>query len=178
MMPLMVSAVIRTFGWVVILGRRGLVNKALDASGLGSLPLLYNENAVIFGLASVSLPFMAMPLMASIERINPATEEAARNLGASWTQMFLRVILPQSLPGLFSGSLLVYSTAVSSIVIPALMGGSRVNVIAKLVFDQLLISFQWPTASAVATVFVVGTVALSYLAVHLTRSRNESEVAA
>ncbi len=178
MMPLMVSAVIRTFGWVVILGRRGLVNKTLETLGIGSLPLLYNETAVVIGLASVSLPFMALPLMASIERINPATEEAARNLGATWTGMFARVILPQSLPGLFSGSLLVYSTAVSSIVIPSLMGGSRVNVVAKLIFDQLLISFQWPSASAIATAFMLATLVLSYLAVTVTRRRGEREVGA
>ena len=80
-MPLMVSAVIRTFGWLVILGRNGLVNGAITALGLDRLPLLYNETAVVIGLANVFLPFMVLPLMASIERINPALEEAARNLG-------------------------------------------------------------------------------------------------
>jgi putative spermidine/putrescine transport system permease protein len=96
--PLMVSAVIRTFGWLVILGRRGLINAALDAVGLDRLPLLYNETAVVIGLVNVFLPFMVLPLMASIERINPALEEAARNLGATWFGTFRRVILPLSRP--------------------------------------------------------------------------------
>ena len=171
MMPLMISAVIRTLGWVVILGRRGVVNNALQAIGLPGVPLLYNEAAVVVGLASVSLPFMVMPLMASIERIDPSIEEAARNVGASWTGMFLRVIIPLSRTGLFSGGLLVFSTAISSIVIPSLMGGSRVNVVANLIYDQLLISFQWPSASAIAAVIMLATVGLSYYAVRTLRAQ-------
>lgn len=174
--PLMVSAVIRTFGWIVILGRRGIVNNTLDAIGLGTFPLLYNETAVVVGLCSVLLPFMVTPLIGSIERINPAVEEAARNLGATWFGMFARVVLPLSLPGLFSGALLVFSTAISAIVTPTLMGGARINVLGKLIFDQLLISFQWPSASAITTLFVIATVGLSYAAVVLRRDERREAV--
>jgi len=173
--PLMVSAVIRTFGWLVILGRRGLINSALTALGLDRLPLLYNETAVVIGLVNVFLPFMVLPLMASIERINPALEEAARNLGATWFGMFRRVILPLSRPGLISGCLLVYSAAISAFVIPVLMGGARVRVVGRLIYDQLLISYQWPNASAIATLLVIVTTSLSFVALAITRRTARQE---
>jgi ABC-type spermidine/putrescine transport system permease subunit I len=168
-MPLMVSAVIRTFGWLVILGRNGLVNGVMTAFGLDRLPLLYNETAVVVGLANVFVPFMVLPLMASIERINPALEEAARNLGASWLQTFRRVILPLSRPGLISGCLLVYSAAISAFVVPMLMGGARVRVIGRQIYDQLLISYQWPNASAIATLLVIATTCFAFVVLALMR---------
>jgi len=123
--PLMVSAVIRIFGWIVILGRKGLVNQALVALGLEPVKLLYSETAVVIGLVNIFVPFMVLPIMASIERISPSLEEAAQNLGADWYRMFRRVILPLSLPGLISGCLLVYSLSISAFVTPALMGNPR-----------------------------------------------------
>ena len=168
-MPLMVSAVIRTFGWLVILGRNGLLNAALGTFGIGPLPLLYNEAAVVIGLANVFVPFMVLPLMASIERISPTLEEAARNLGASWPQTFLRVILPLSRAGLISGCLLVYSAAISAFVVPTLMGGARVRVIGRQIYDQLLISYQWPNASAIAALLVIATTCLAFAVLALMR---------
>jgi putative spermidine/putrescine transport system permease protein len=173
--PLMVSAVIRTFGWLVILGRNGLINSFLQAVGLDRLPLLYNETAVVIGLANVFVPFMVLPLMASIERINPALEEAARNLGATWLGTFRRVILPLSRPGLISGCLLVYSAAISAFVIPVLMGGARVRVIGRQIYDQLLISYQWPNASALATLLVIATTCLAFSALAVTRRAGRLE---
>ena len=125
-LPLMVSTVIRVFGWVVILGSEGLVNQALRLLGAGEgVRLLYTEGAVILGLAQQSMPFMVLPMMAAIERISPSLEEAAQNLGASWGQMFARVIVPLSMPGLVSGALLVFSVSMSAFITPALMGGRR-----------------------------------------------------
>jgi len=173
--PLMVSAVIRTFGWLVILGRHGLINSTLEAIGLDRLPLLYSETAVVVGLVNVFLPFMVLPLMASIERINPALEEAARNLGAGWFDTFRLVILPLSRPGLISGCLLVYSAAISAFVIPVLMGGARVRVVGRLIYDQLLISYQWPNASAIAILLVIATTSLSFIALAITRRSARQE---
>jgi len=176
LMPLMVSAVIRTFGWLVILGRRGLVNNVLHAMGFDSLALLYHEPAVVIGLTNVFIPFMVLPLMVSIERINPALEEAARNLGASWFDVFRRVIIPLSSPGLISGCLLVFSAAISAFVVPALMGGARVLVLGRLIYDLLLISYQWPLASAIATLLVIGTGILISIALFVTRRSTKQEV--
>src|SRR5215471_1065466 len=174
-MPLMVSAVIRTFGWLVILGRNGLVNGVITAFGLPPLLLLYNETAVVIGLANVFVPFMVLPLMASIERIDPALEEAARNLGASWFATFRLVILPLSRPGLISGCLLVYSAAISAFVVPMLMGGARVRVIGRQIYDQLLISYQWPNASAIATLLVIATTCFAFVVLALMRRNTRQE---
>jgi len=167
--PLMVSAVIRTFGWLVILGRRGLINAALAAMGLDRLPLLYNETAVVIGLVNIFMPFMVVPLMAAIERIPPSLEEAARNLGASWVQMFLRTILPLSLPGLISGALLVYAESISAFVTPALMGSPRERMAGQQIYDEVLVSFNWPSASSLALTLVLLTLIMMFAALFATR---------
>jgi ABC-type spermidine/putrescine transport system permease subunit I len=168
-MPLMVSAVIRIFGWIVILGRKGLLNEALAALGLEPVRLLYTDTAVVIGLVNVFLPFMALPLMAAIERIPPSLEEAARNLGASWYHVFRRIILPLSMPGLISGSLLVYSISISAFVTPALMGNSRERMAAQQIYDEVLVSFNWPSASSLALTLVLLTLGLMFSALYVTR---------
>jgi putative spermidine/putrescine transport system permease protein len=167
--PLMVSTVIRVFGWIVILGREGLVNKGLRLLGFEGVGILYTETAVIIGLVQLFTPFMVLPLMASIERIPVTLEEAAQNLGANWYQMFARTILPLSLPGLISGSLLVYSVAISAFVTPALMGGAKVRMVGQQIYDDVLASFNWPGASALALVLVALTLVLLFLALAATR---------
>jgi putative spermidine/putrescine transport system permease protein len=113
--------------------------------------------------------------MASIERINPALEEAARNLGASWCATFWRVILPLSRPGLISGCLLVYSAALSAFVVPMLMGGARVRVIGRQIYDQLLISYQWPSAAAIAALLVIATSCFTFVVLALMRRSGRQE---
>jgi putative spermidine/putrescine transport system permease protein len=176
-MPLMVSAVIRVFGWIVILGRKGLVNQALVALGLEPVKLLYSETAVVIGLVNIFLPFMVLPIMASIERIPPSLEEAAQNLGANWYQMFRRTILPLSLPGLISGCLLVYSLSISAFVTPALMGNARERMAGQQIYDEVLVSFNWPVASSLALTLVLLTVGLMFCALFATRHASRRETA-
>ena len=152
-MPLMVSTVIRVFGWVVILGSEGLVNQALRLLGAGDgVRLLYTEGAVILGLTQQSMPFMVLPIMAAIERISPSLEEAAQNLGASWGQMFARVIVPLSMPGLVSGALLVFSVSMSAFITPALMGGRRVRMVGQQIYEEVLTAYDWPGAASLTIV--------------------------
>ena len=174
-MPLMVSTVIRIFGWLVILGRKGLVNEALIGLGLEPWKLLYTETAVVIGLVNIFLPFMVLPLMAAIERIPPSLEEAARNLGANWRQMFLRTILPLSVPGLISGSLLVYSVSISAFVTPALMGSPRERMAGQQIYDEVLVSFNWPSASSLALTLVLMTLLLMFAALFATRRAGRLE---
>src|SRR5438105_8750021 len=176
-MPLMVSAVIRVFGWIVILGRKGLVNQALVALGLEPIKLLYTETAVVIGLVNIFVPFMVLPIMASIERISPSLEEAARNLGADWYRMFGRVILPLSLPGLISGCLLVYSLSISAFVTPALMGNARERMAGQQIHDEVLVSFNWPSASSLALTLVLLTIALMFGALLATRHASRRDMA-
>jgi ABC-type spermidine/putrescine transport system permease subunit I len=167
-MPLMVSTVIRVFGWIVILGRKGLINEALLGLGLEPIKLLYSETAVVIGLVNIFMPFMVLPLLASIERIPPSLEEAAQNLGANWLQMFRRVILPLSLPGLIS---------ISAFVTPALMGNSRERMAAQQIYDEVLVSFNWPSASSLALTLVLLTLILLFWALFATRRAGRREIA-
>ena len=176
-MPLMVSAVIRIFGWIVILGRKGLVNQALMALGLEPVKLLYTETAVVIGLVNIFVPFMVLPIMASIERIPPSLEEAAQNLGANWYRMFRRVILPLSLPGLISGCLLVYSLSISAFVTPALMGNARERMAGQQIYDEVLVSFNWPGASSLSLTLVLVTAILMFGALFATRHASRREQA-
>jgi len=177
-MPLMVSTVIRVFGWVVILGNQGLVNQALRRLGAGDgVQLLHTEAAVIVGLAQQSMPFMVLPIMASIERISPSLEEAARNLGASWGQMFTRTILPLSMPGLLSGALLVFSVSMSAFVTPALMGGRRSRMIGQQIYEEVLSAYNWPGAASLTIVLALLMLGLVGLALWASRRRARLETA-
>jgi len=177
-MPLMVSTVIRVFGWVVILGNEGLVNQALRRLGAGDgVRLLHTEGAVIIGLAQQSMPFMVLPLMASIERISPSLEEAARNLGASWGQMFTRTILPLSMPGLLSGALLVFSVSMSAFVTPALMGGRRSRMVGQQIYEEVLSAYNWPGAASLTIVLALLMLGLVGLALWASRLRARLETA-
>lgn len=169
--PLMVSAVIRTFGWLVILGRNGVLNRVLAAFDWGPMSFLYTEPAVVLGLVSVMLPFMVLPIMAAIERVPISLEEAARNLGATWWAMMCKIMLPQSVPGIASGGLLVYSASISAYVTPALMGGSRVRLVGQQIYDETLVSYNWPGASALGWVLVIVTALLLASALRIARHR-------
>jgi ABC-type spermidine/putrescine transport system permease subunit I len=174
-MPLMVSTVIRLFGWIVILGRKGLINEALVALGLDPVKLLYTDTAVVIGLVNIFMPFMVLPLMAAIERIPPNLEEAAQNLGANWYQMFAKTIMPLSLPGLVSGCLLVYSLSLSAFVTPALLGSPRARMVGQQIYDEVLVSFNWPIASALALALVLLTAGVMFFALLATRHATRSK---
>lgn len=174
-MPLMVSTVIRLFGWIVILGRKGLINEALAALGLDPVRLLYTDTAVVIGLVNIFMPFMVLPLMAAIERIPPNLEEAAQNLGANWYRMFAKTIVPLSLPGLISGCLLVYSLSLSAFVTPALLGSPRDRMVGQQIYDEVLVSFNWPIASALALALVLLTAGVMFFALLATRRAGRLE---
>jgi len=176
-MPLLVSTVIRVFGWLVILGSEGLVNQGLRLLGAREgVRLLHTEGAVIIGLAQQTMPFMVLPIMAAIERISPSLEEAARNLGATWGQMFVRTILPLSMPGLVSGSLLVFSVSMSAFVTPALMGGRRERMVGQQIYEEVLTAYNWPGAASLTIVFSVSMLGLVCLALWATGRRTRLEI--
>lgn len=157
--PLFTSAVIRAMAWLVILGRRGIVNEALLSAGLIDAPLrmLYTESAVIIGLVYIMIPFMVLSIAAVLENVNRTLEEAARDLGATPFAAFWQVTFPLTLPGVLAGSFLVFALCLSSYVTPALLGGGRNKVMAMLIFEQFMRLFNWPLGAGISCVLLVVT---------------------
>lgn len=180
--PLLVSIVVRTYGWQLLLanGPSGVVNWLLHAVGFGPAPLhiLYSETAVIIGSLHVFLPLMVLPLVSSLSRINPSIEEAARTLGAPAWRVFARVTLPLSLPGLAAGLTLVFSLTAASYVTPSLLGGSSSQVLGNLLQEQVMTVYDWPLGSAIAVVMVALTFSVHFLSVFLMQGRSRARRAA
>jgi len=153
--PLLVSVVVRTFGWSMLLGPAGLVNEAFRALGLGTVKILYTETAVVIALVHVMLPFMVIPVWTSLQKLDPMVEAAAWTLGASRFTALRRVVMPQVTMGLLSGSLVVFGLSASAFAIPALLGGRRLKMAATLVYDEYMHELNWPLGAAIAILVLV-----------------------
>ncbi|HEV8679457.1 MAG TPA: ABC transporter permease subunit [Stellaceae bacterium] len=166
MLPFWTSFLIRVYAWIAILQPSGLINRLLLAAGLieTPLPLLYNGFSVELGLVYSYLPFMILPLYASLAGLDESLVEAAADLGAPPWRVFTGVILPLTLPGITAGTLLVFIPAVGEFVIPDLLGGPDTLMIGKLVWQEFFDNVDWPAAAAVAMA-LVAVVTLPLLAV-------------
>jgi putative spermidine/putrescine transport system permease protein len=162
--PLLVSVVVRAFGWSMLLGPEGLVNHALRSIGIGPVKMLYTEIAVVIALVHVMLPFMVIPVWTSLQKLDPGVENAALSLQATPFTALRRIVLPQVMPGILSGSLIVFGLAASSFAIPGLLGGRRLKMVATVVYDEYLHELNWPLGAAIALVLLVANlvVMLSY----------------
>ena len=155
--PLLITMVVRVYGWMVILGSNGLLNNALLALGIIDVPVkwMYNITGVIIGLTHVLLPFMTISIATSLQNINPSIHEAAEMLGASRRQVFFRITLPLCKYGIIAGSILVFSLGVSVFVTPMMLGGSGLRSIVILIYTHGLVLLNWPMAAALAVVLLV-----------------------
>lgn len=149
--PLMVSNVIRAYGWTAVLGRQGLVNALLHGLGLIQRPLLMlnDFNAVAFGLMTILLPYMVISITNALTSIDAQYREAAQSLKANPIRTFIHVVWPLSSPGVVSGLLLVFLLTLSAYVTIVLLGGPRMKLLVSLVFDEVT-SFRWPLAAALS----------------------------
>ena len=158
--PLLISVVVRTLGWALLFGSTGLISKVLMGIGLTSTPvdLMYSNLGVGIALTHVLVPFMVISVWASLQRINPATEAAALSLGASQFTVIRRVIVPQVMPGILSGAIMVFAMAASSFATPAIIGGRRLKNVATAAYDEFLNTLNWPLGAALAVVLLLATV--------------------
>jgi putative spermidine/putrescine transport system permease protein len=160
--PLLVSVVARTLGWALLLGSNGIVNQGLMALGLIGTPLefMFTETGVVIALTHVLIPFMILAVWASLQRLDPQVENAAASLGARWFTIWRRVILPQIVPGILSGAIIVFALAASAFATPAIIGGRRLKVASTLAYDEFLNTLNWPLGAAVATLLLIALVAI------------------
>lgn len=173
--PLAVSVVVRAYGWQLILnnGPGGLLNYVLLHLGIIGRPnaLMFTEWAVIIGSLHIFFPMMVLPLASALGKIDPNLPLAARTLGAPAWQVFARIILPLSLPGLVAGITLVFSLAAGSYVIPALIGGTRAQMLGNLAEQQIVAVYDWPFGATIATILVLIVIAVNTLSMRLLGGR-------
>jgi putative spermidine/putrescine transport system permease protein len=174
--PLVVSVVVRTYGWQLILGNgpTGILNWLLLNCGIIKSPvaLLYSETAVVIGSLHVFFPMMVLPLASALGKIDRHLEDAARTLGATAWRTFRRVTLPLSLPGLTVGCTLIFSLTAGSFVTPAILGGTSGQMLGVLVEQQFLIVYNWPFGAACATVLIAIVLGANFLSVRILDRRN------
>lgn len=163
--PLMVSVVVRAYGWIVVLSPSGIFNQVLLGLGIVSSPvdLLYSETAVILGESQLLLPYMVLSLMASLQKADSSLEEASMSLGANPVTTFYRIVIPISVPGLLTGTLLVFALALTAFATPLLLGGGRAPLLTTLIYTFAFTTFDWSAAAAVGLVLVILALAFVWL---------------
>jgi ABC-type spermidine/putrescine transport system, permease component I len=161
--PLLTSAVVRSFSWMVILGKKGIINSFLINIGLINKPLelLYNEISIVVGFVYLFLPLMIMSLIGVMDNIDSSLIEAAESLGASRFEAFIKVIFPLSVPGIIVGSILVFTGSFTAYTTPQLLGGNKSRVLATLIYQKAMALSDWNSASVIATIMIITTIVIS-----------------
>lgn len=169
--PMWMNFLLRTYGWVTILSKNGILNSLLRPFGVAPLDLLYTEGAVTLGMVYNFLPFMILPIYTVLEKMDHGLIEAAADLGANKMNTFLKVIFPLSLPGIASGVSMVFIPAISTFEITALLGGNKTNLIGNVIEQQFTVTGDWNYGSAMSMVLMV------FLVVSLLFSRGDEDEA-
>jgi len=160
--PLFTSNIVRSFGWMVLLGRRGMINDALVGAGIVEhpLPLLFSETSIVIGLSYIMTPFMVLTVSGVLQNIDRSLEEAAQDLGAGHFMTFLKITLPLSMPGIIAGSLIVFTLSVSAYVTPSILSGGKKIVMSILIFQQYGSIFDFNFGATLAITLRITTIAL------------------
>ena len=174
--PLLMNVVIRTMGWVLILGRNGLINDTLRSWGFGEIPLLYTETAVLIGYVQVFLPFMVLSILASLQTIDLNLLKASTSLGSTPFNTFRNILFPMSLPGVLSGSVIVFSLSSGVFVLPVMLGGVKVQVLSLIAYRQTVSSLNYPLGAAIAFLLLAIVLAIVFLATRLIERGHYREV--
>jgi len=171
MLPFWTSILVRTYAWLVLLQRQGLVNKWGMELGLWTEPvaLVHNLTGTLVGMVHIMLPFMVLPLLGSMRAIDADLVKAAANLGASPTRAFWKVYFPLSLPGLLAGALIVFIICLGFYVTPAVLGGGKIILVSNQIANDIELFFNWGPASALGVVLLVLTLGCLAVASKLTR---------
>lgn len=164
LLPLLTSAVVRTFGWIVILGKQGLVNSFLQSIGLIAEPikLLFTHHGVAIAMTQIQLPLMILPIVASLSQVDSRLAAASTSLGGGAWRTFWKITFPLTLPGVISGCLLVFAITVSSFVTPSIIGGGQVMYMPTLIYQQAVVLLNGPFAAAVSAILLAVVLAVVF----------------
>ena len=162
MVPFLTNSLIRTYGWIVLLRKSGIINSLFINIGIIDKPLnlMYNNFGIIVGMTYTLLPFMILPLSSAVFKIDQSLIEAARDLGASPFQVFTKVIVPETISGVFNGSLMVFIPAIGYFFISDILGGGKAMIIGNLIKNQFLTARNWPFGSAISIFLIIITFVL------------------
>ena len=162
MVPFLTNSLIRTYGWIILLRKNGIINNILLGTGIigGPLSLMYNKFGIVVGMVYTLLPFMLLPVCSSVFELDNNIIEAARDLGAKPFQIFRKIILPQTASGVFNGSLMVFMPAIGYFFIADILGGGKTMIIGNLIKNQFLTARNWPFGSAISIFLIVITLLL------------------
>ncbi len=153
--PLWMNFLLRTYAWITILGKNGMINRFLGMFGIDPIKMLFTDGAVVLGMVYNFLPFMILPIYTVLCKIDKSLIEAARDLGANELKVFGKIIIPLSLPGIISGITMVFMPAVSSFVISKLLGGGQYMLIGNLIEQQFLSVGNWHFGSSISLILMV-----------------------
>jgi len=153
--PMWMNFLLRTYAWLTLLGNKGLINKLIGFFGLGPWDLMYNSKAIMIGMVYNFLPFMVLPIYTVLLKMDQKLIEAAKDLGANDFEVFTKVILPLSLPGIYTGITMVFIPAISTFVVPNLLGGNNFYLIGNLIEKQFTFTGDWGFGSAISMVLIV-----------------------
>lgn len=153
--PMWMNFLLRTYAWLTLLGNNGIINQALGLIGLGPVNIIYNNSAVLLGMVYNFIPFIVLPIYTVLEKLDKSLIEAAKDLGANDRNVFTRVVFPLSLPGVFSGIIMVFIPAVSTFVISSLLGGNKSMLIGNVIEQQFRFTGDWHFGAAISFVLMV-----------------------
>jgi putative spermidine/putrescine transport system permease protein len=179
LVPLVTSPVVVAYGWLILLGSQGVVNQALIGLGLIDEPvkLIYTQFTLVLGLVQVLAAFMVLSIATALQKVDWNLVLAARSLGAGGWRAFASVILPLSLPGVATGSLMVFSLSMSAYAVPALIAGPQVKVMSELIYEQTMALLNWPFASCMSILLLLSTTGVLVASTALGRLRRSREQA-
>jgi putative spermidine/putrescine transport system permease protein len=160
--PLLISVVVRTLGWAILIGNEGLINTVLMTVGLIDSPIkmVYTMTGVTIALTHVLIPFMIISVWASIQKLDSSVENAGLSLGASPMTVLRRVIFPQIMPGVLSGGIIVFALSASAFATPSILGGRRLKVVATAAYDEFTGTLNWPLGAAIAVLLLIAMLAI------------------
>jgi putative spermidine/putrescine transport system permease protein len=164
-LPLLTSVVVRTFAWIVLLAREGVVNQTLLAIGLSPVPLLQTQHGLVLALMQIEMPLMLLPLLAVMQGVDRNLVEASRSLGASRWRTFFKVLLPLSVPGWVAGATLVFASATTAFISQSVIGGGRLVYLPSVIWQQAMVISNWPFA-AVASIMLLVSVLTGIVALN------------